>query len=273
VITVTRIEPLKGTGTLLAAAELVQAVAPDVRFLLVGPWEQVGRRERRLMALCQRSRAVRWIGPRQDVQSLLALADLFVLPTEFREGLPRVLLEAALAGLPIVTTDMPGCRAVVRHGKNGLLVPPRTPGALAAAILELLNAPERAQAMGRQGAALVRDRLSLDSIAAQYASLYRTLAMPAVMSAVTPARIQPSAQGRAGLSRRCTGQRTRGALRSGRRVQGRNGHGVGSAYSGAFTYAEPLSPSAKRSSGRPAPKPGTHAPAEPDQPMPEPEAR
>ena len=175
VITVTRIEPLKGIGTLLAAAELVHAVDPDTQFVLVGPWEEGDARHSQLRELCRRSRSLRWIGPRSDVQALLGLATAFVLPTEFREGLPRVLLEAALAGLPIVTTDMPGCMSVVEHGANGFAVPPRSPGAVAAAVLELLGSPDLARRFGSCGAARVRREFSLTSVTRQYGTLYRDL--------------------------------------------------------------------------------------------------
>lgn len=174
VITVTRIEPLKGIGTLLAAAELVQDVNPDTQFLLVGPWEEADARHARLRDLCERSRSLRWIGPRSDVHALLKLARVFVLPTEFREGLPRVLLEAALAELPIVTTDMPGCISVVEHGRNGFIVPPRAPGALAAAVLELLASPELRREFGRNGSDHVRRSFSLSRVVEEYSALYRT---------------------------------------------------------------------------------------------------
>jgi glycosyltransferase involved in cell wall biosynthesis len=178
VITVTRIEPLKGIGTLLAAAELVQDVNPDTQVLLVGPWEDGDARHARLRDLCERSRSLRWIGPRSDIHALLRLACVFVLPTEFREGLPRVLLEAALAELPIVTTDMPGCMSVVEHGRNGFIVPPRAPGAVAAALLELLASPELWRAFGRNGSDHVRQHFSLDRVVDDYATLYRTLHEP-----------------------------------------------------------------------------------------------
>lgn len=175
VITVTRIEPLKGIRTLLAAGEIVHRVDPETQFVLVGPWENAGPADSDLRDFCRRSPAIRWIGPRSDIQALLALADVFVLPTEFREGLPRVLLEAALAGLPIVTTHMPGCMSVVQHGRTGLIVPPRTPGALAAAILEILASPERGREMGACGSERIRREFSLAHVSRQYAQLYEEL--------------------------------------------------------------------------------------------------
>jgi glycosyltransferase involved in cell wall biosynthesis len=79
------------------------------------------------------------VGPRSDVPVLLNLADLFAFPTEYAEGVPRVLLEAALARLPIVATSMPGCRSIIRDDWNGCLVPPGAPQVLAAKILDLLD--------------------------------------------------------------------------------------------------------------------------------------
>ena len=95
------------------------------------------------------ARVVHWPGPRNDVPLVLAASDLFVLPSYMREGIPRVLLEAAAMGLPLVTTDTPGCNDVVEEGVNGHLVPPRDPAALAAAIERLLDQPQQCRAFGR----------------------------------------------------------------------------------------------------------------------------
>jgi glycosyltransferase involved in cell wall biosynthesis len=83
---------------------------------------------------------------------VLRSAQLVVLPSYYREGIPKWLIEAA-AGRAIVTTDAPGCREVVEHGRNGLLVPPRDAGASAEAIASLLGDRERLETMGKQGRA------------------------------------------------------------------------------------------------------------------------
>ncbi|MGO4816692.1 glycosyltransferase, partial [Cupriavidus sp. 2MCAB6] len=121
---VSRLTQQKGIPTLLEAASLVRKVRPGVRFLLVGPRESEGPFAVAQDEIDRQAPHVMALGARKDVPALLALAELFVLPTEYREGIPRVLLEAGLAGLPIVTTDMPGCSDVVTHHWNGLLVPP-----------------------------------------------------------------------------------------------------------------------------------------------------
>lgn len=90
-----------------------------------------------------------WLGHVDDMPALFARADIVVLPS-YREGLPKGLIEAAASGLPLVTTDVPGCREVVTDGLDGLLVPPRDAQALAAAISRLASDPDLA---GRLGAA------------------------------------------------------------------------------------------------------------------------
>ncbi len=172
VITVTRLTRQKGIATLLEAAALVRRERPGVRFLLVGPRESEGPLAVSQAELDRHVPYVRALGPRTDVPSLLGLADVFAFPTEYREGVPRALLEAGLAGLPIVATRMPGCSDVVRDGQTGLLVPPHSPRALAAAILRLLRERQEAQAMGSQAAALVRREFGLELTADRYAALY-----------------------------------------------------------------------------------------------------
>jgi len=91
---------------------------------------------------------IEWLGHVDDMPGLLASVDLVVLPS-YREGLPKTLIEAASCGLPLVTTDAPGCREVVSHEKDGLLVPVRDADALARAIARLADEPELAARLGR----------------------------------------------------------------------------------------------------------------------------
>jgi glycosyltransferase involved in cell wall biosynthesis/FMN phosphatase YigB (HAD superfamily) len=102
---------------------------------------------------------VRFLGMRDDVDRLYGAMDLFVLPS-WREGFPRAAMEAAASGLPVVATDVRGCRQVVDHGVTGLLVPVRDSGALAEAIRTLGDDPERRRRMGE--AASVRARAEFD---------------------------------------------------------------------------------------------------------------
>jgi glycosyltransferase involved in cell wall biosynthesis len=175
VITVTRLTRQKGIPTLLEAAALVHKVRPGVRFLLVGPRESEGDFAVSKEEMDRHAPYVIALGQRSDVPSLLGLADVFAFPTEYREGVPRVLLEAALAGLPIVTTQMPGCTDVVRDGWSGFLVPPHAPGILAARIIDLLRDQAAGRAMGGRAAKLVRQEFGLALTATRYAELYAQL--------------------------------------------------------------------------------------------------
>jgi hypothetical protein len=86
---------------------------------------------------------------------------------------PKVLLEAAACGRAIVTTDMPGCREIVAHGDNGLLVPPRDAAALADALQTLLQDPERRSHMGTRGRELAVQEFSVEKVVAETLALYR----------------------------------------------------------------------------------------------------
>jgi glycosyltransferase involved in cell wall biosynthesis len=172
---VSRLVRTKGVAEFCAAARAVRTQRPDCTFLLVGPlssegWQAVSRRE------VEGNPDVRWLGPRHDVPALLALSDVFALPTFYREGVPRALLEAAALGLPLVSTDMPGCRDVIRDGCNGILVPPRDAPALAEALLRLLDAePDELRQMGERSREHVERHFTLEHVADSYARIYRRL--------------------------------------------------------------------------------------------------
>jgi glycosyltransferase involved in cell wall biosynthesis len=118
---------------------------------------------------------------RHDMPELYALMDLFVLPSR-RESFPRSPMEASAMGVPSIVTDIPGCREVVEHGRNGLLVPLGDVDALVRAILGLLSDPERAKRMGQEGRriALERfdERLVFEKVKAEYARLLRQKGLP-----------------------------------------------------------------------------------------------
>src|SRR5204863_6066820 len=118
---------------------------------------------------------IEWLGRVEDVRTVWARSAIAVLPSTYGEGLPRALLEAAACGRPIVTTDTPGCREVVRHGENGLLVPPHDVARLAEAIAALAADPARRQAMGRAGRAVVERHLAEPGIVAPTLALYDEL--------------------------------------------------------------------------------------------------
>jgi glycosyltransferase involved in cell wall biosynthesis len=172
VITVTRLTRQKGIPTLLDAAAMVHKRRPATRFLLVGPRESEGPLAVTQAEIDRHAPYVVATGPRADVPSLLKAADVFAFPTEYREGVPRVLLEAALAELPIVATEMPGCNDVVRNGSTGLLVPPYAPTLLASKIVDLLEDRAPARLMGARAGELVRREFGLELTVARYVAAY-----------------------------------------------------------------------------------------------------
>ena len=172
VITVTRLTRQKGIPTLLDAAAMVHQRRPATRFLLVGPRESEGPLAVTQAEIDRHAPYVVATGPRADVPSLLKAADVFAFPTEYREGVPRALLEAALAELPIVATEMPGCNDVVRNGSTGFLVPPHAPTLLASKIIDLLEDRAHARFMGARAGELVRREFGLELTVARYVAAY-----------------------------------------------------------------------------------------------------
>lgn len=128
---------------------------------------------------------VTWLGHVDDMASLLASVDVVVLPSH-REGLPRTLVEAAACGLPLITTDVPGCREVVSDGVDGLLVPKGNSEALAQAIRRLREDPELAHRLGDAARLKARaqfdERIVIQRTLEVYAELCDPPAVPAESS-------------------------------------------------------------------------------------------
>ncbi len=139
----------KGVAEFVAAARQLQAQGRPIEFLLAGdpdPGNPAAVPEADLQAWVAEG-VLQWLGHVDDMPALFASVDVVVLPS-YREGLPKGLIEAAACALPLVTTDVPGCREVVSDGVDGLLVPPRNAEALAAAIARLQDDPGLAQRLG-----------------------------------------------------------------------------------------------------------------------------
>jgi glycosyltransferase involved in cell wall biosynthesis/ribosomal protein S18 acetylase RimI-like enzyme len=146
--TVGRLVAEKGYRELFAAAKQVRADANGVAFLVAGD-DDAAKPDAIPAAEVDRAREdVIFAGWREDVRDLLAVMDVFVLPS-WREGVPRSAIEAAAMGRPLIVTDIRGCREVVRDGIEGLLVPPRAPRRLAEAILELVRDSALRERMGK----------------------------------------------------------------------------------------------------------------------------
>ena len=130
----------KGPGEYAAAAAIVRKKYPDARFQLLGPFDanpsSISKEE---LDGWQAEGLIEYLGETSDVQPFLADCSVFVLPTYYREGLPRTILEAMATGRAIITTETPGCRETVHKDVNGILVPPRDSDALADAMEKMAD--------------------------------------------------------------------------------------------------------------------------------------
>lgn len=172
---ISRIIKTKGVFEFMDAAREIKNCNSKVHFLLVGPVDNESLDRLNDSELEQLKQVVHWIGPRRDVRNILAISDVFVLPSAYREGIPRVLLEAASMGLPIVTTDSPGCREVAEPGINGFLVPLYDARALSHAISQLVEKPELRQQFGNVSRQRAVDEFDSLKIADRTRAKYRQL--------------------------------------------------------------------------------------------------
>jgi glycosyltransferase involved in cell wall biosynthesis len=166
----------KGIRTLVAAHRLLRQRGSDIKLLIAGkpdPANPTSVNEQEA-AGWNREAGVTWLGHVDDIASLWARAHIAVLPSR-REGLPISLLEAAACGRPLIASDVPGCREVVRPGETGLLVPPDQPEALAAAIGQLAGSPDLRARYGEAARRRAVERFSADAIGQQTVDLYRRL--------------------------------------------------------------------------------------------------
>jgi glycosyltransferase involved in cell wall biosynthesis len=155
----------KGIREYVEAARLIRARHPQVRFRLVG-WidRHAGAIPEDELAGWQREGVIEFLGRLEDVRDAIAASSIYVLPSYYREGTPRTVLEAMAMGRPVVTTNAPGCREPVRHGVNGYLVPPRDVRALAQALQRFIDQPQLMATMGRQSRRLAEERYDVHKV-------------------------------------------------------------------------------------------------------------
>ncbi len=166
----------KGIFEFVQAATLLRAKGISARFVLVGMVDSANPTS------ISQYQVDEWVaqgvvehwGYRTDMPQVIASANLMVLPS-YREGMPKVLLEAAAAGRAVVTTDVPGCRDAIDPGVTGLLVPVRDAESLAQAIEHLLANPEERTAMGLAGRKLAEAELNVSAVVDKHLAIYQRL--------------------------------------------------------------------------------------------------
>jgi glycosyltransferase involved in cell wall biosynthesis len=166
----------KGIGEFVDAAGHLRSQGVTARFVLVGAIDDENPAaipEATLRGWVDAG-IVEWWGQRDDISDILAASHIACLPS-YREGLPKSLLEAAASGRAIVTTDVPGCREIVRDGENGRLVPARNATALASALRELITDADKRHRMGRRGRQRVEQEFADKKVVAQTLKLYERL--------------------------------------------------------------------------------------------------
>jgi glycosyltransferase involved in cell wall biosynthesis len=176
VLCATRLLWDKGIGEFIEAARIIKKSGMDIECLLAGS-PDVGNPSSidpyDLLSWVNEG-CIHYLGAVEDIAELLSKVDLVALAS-YREGFPRGLLEASACGLPIIATDVAGCRTLVKNGVNGLLVSPRDAQALAQAIIYCAENPDLCRRMGEAGRQLVINCYSDDVIIGQTVGVYREI--------------------------------------------------------------------------------------------------
>lgn len=156
----------KGIYDFVEAARRISAHHSGIRFVALGNPDPslVNSISEEEFAAWQEEGVVELPGKVRDVSRYLQEASVMVLPSYYREGIPRTLLEALSSGLPVITCDSPGCREAVEDGCSGWLVPPRDPTALAAKMETFIEEPSLIDAMGRCGRRMAEARFSTNFV-------------------------------------------------------------------------------------------------------------
>jgi glycosyltransferase involved in cell wall biosynthesis len=167
----------KGVREYVDAARQIRQRRPDVTFLLAGETDpdHPDAVPRHYVEEAAREGVIEFLGYLERPAEVLRQSEILVFPSYYREGCPRVVLEASACSVPTVAADVPGTRQAVHHGETGLLVPPRDVEALAAAINGLLDDPDRARDMGRAARQFAEREFSMPVIVDRHLKLYAGL--------------------------------------------------------------------------------------------------
>ncbi|MEJ2114205.1 MAG: glycosyltransferase family 4 protein [Flavobacteriaceae bacterium] len=172
-ICVSRLVYEKGIINYLEADKICGDKGYDFKFLLVGPLEENSKKLNNEV-LKRYENLVQWLGQRNDILDLLSKSDAFVLPTFYGEGFPRVVLEAAAVGLPIISTNVTGVREFGQHNRDLFLIEPKSSKTLAEAMIMLANNKTLCDSLANNAFNQVRE-FSLEKISNQYITIFDSL--------------------------------------------------------------------------------------------------
>ena len=164
----------KGIDDFIEAAKIIKERGIKARFQIAGDVYEKNPNSltRKEMQGYHDAGIIEWLGQVSDMPALFKKISIMALPSYYGEGVPKILLEAAAIGRPIITCDVPGCREAVIHEKNGLLIPPKSPEELADAIERLLSDIELRNQYGLAGRAMVEEDFHVDSVVSRTLKTY-----------------------------------------------------------------------------------------------------
>jgi glycosyltransferase involved in cell wall biosynthesis len=167
----------KGVFEFVEAARVVRNSMPTWRFVMVGAadYQNPSSVPATTLEQFQSQGIIEWPGLVDDMDPLFAAASIVCLPSYYREGVPKFLLEAAAAGCAVVTTDLPGCREAIIDGVTGDLVPPRDPQALAECLTALIRDRARREQYGIEGRRLAAERFDIRAVVERTNEIYDEL--------------------------------------------------------------------------------------------------
>ena len=166
----------KGVGEFVEASKFLQSSGIKCRMVLVGGCDpdSTGSVSREQLEKWHSEGVIEWWGHKDNMAEVFSNSHIACLPS-YHEGTPRVLLEAASCGRAIVTTDVPGCRQIVKDNEGGLVVPVKNPIALAESLRTLVDNPGLRRKMGKRGREIILNEFSDDIIISQTLALYERL--------------------------------------------------------------------------------------------------
>ncbi|NBS16342.1 MAG: glycosyltransferase family 1 protein [Gammaproteobacteria bacterium] len=164
----------KGVGEFVAAAEKLKREGLKARFILVGEpdTENHSSIQKEQIEIWVQEGAIEWWGQQSDMPWVFSQCHIVCLPSYYGEGVPKVLLEAAAAQRPIITTDMPGCREAVEHEENGLLVTARDVGHLAEALRRLIEDRPLRERLAQRGRQRAEQEFGIEKVVSATLELY-----------------------------------------------------------------------------------------------------
>jgi glycosyltransferase involved in cell wall biosynthesis len=167
----------KGVGDFVKVSRVLRDLKVDARFVLVGDSDLANPSAvpRWQLEAWHQAGDIEWWGHRSDMPEVFGAATIVCLPSTYGEGIPKVLIEAAACGKPLVAYDVPGCREIVRDGENGILVPPGDVIGVVAAVKRLLEDAELRASMGGKSRQMVVDEFSDAIVHAGTLRVYREL--------------------------------------------------------------------------------------------------